>query len=569
MPVFRITSPDGVVYRVTAPEGATEQEALAKVQEQVNAASAPQPSGLMDTAVDAVDSIRSGVRDIGMGALKGASDIGTTLMRPVDAALNATGLTETTNAQRRQSLGDFFKQNADPESLAFKGGELTADIAGTAGLGGLIAKPVAAIAPKLASAIASGGFNLGTPAATTMAGKALDLGTRAAGGAVVGGASAGLINPENADEGAMLGAALPGAVKAAGALGSGAKDVAGWALRKAIGLSTGVGDEALSVAFQSGKAGDISFLENMRGKVNFEDVINKAKTALNQMRIDRGVEYRKGMAGVSADKTVLDMQPIKDAVNKVGSMGSFKGQVIKKNAAETVKEITKQIDDWAKLDPKDFHTPEGLDALKQAIGDIRDATQFGSPGRKVADTAYHAVKDQINAQAPTYAKTMKSYSDASDLISEIEKGLSLGNKASADTAMRKLQSLMRNNVNTNYGNRLNLARELEQQGGADILPSIAGQAMSSATPRGLQGLAATGAGIYGLTNPAALAALPFQSPRLMGEAAYGIGSLAGKVGNAAANSRTLQSILPQGGKSIAENPTLRALLYATSNRANP
>jgi hypothetical protein len=38
MPTFNITAPDGTQYRVTAPEGATEQDALAKVQEQHAAA---------------------------------------------------------------------------------------------------------------------------------------------------------------------------------------------------------------------------------------------------------------------------------------------------------------------------------------------------------------------------------------------------------------------------------------------------------------------------------------------------------------------------------------------------
>lgn len=48
---------------------------------------------------------------------------------------------------------------------------------------------------------------------------------------------------------------------------------------------------------------------------------------------------------------------------------------------------------------------------------------------------------------------MKNYENASNLIREIEKTLSLNPKASIDTALRKLQSVMRDNVNTNYGKR--------------------------------------------------------------------------------------------------------------------
>jgi hypothetical protein len=513
------------------------------------------------------DAIRAAVRDIGMGALKGASDIGSTLLRPADAALNATGLTETTNADRRASLKSFFNENADTNSLSFKGGELAADIAGTAGAGGLLAKPFTAIAPKLAAAISSGGFSLGGgPAATTLMGKAGDAALRAAGGAAVGGASAGLIDPSTADTGAVIGAVLPSAVRLAGSAGKKLADATGSVAKNALGLSTGAGANAVSTAFQAGKTGEKAFVDNMRGKVAMTDVLDDAKNALSNMRIQRGNEYRQGMAGVSADKTVLDMTPIESALNSVKSMGSYKGQQINKNAAGTVAEIDQQIATWAKLNPAEYHTPEGLDALKKAIGDIRDATEFGSAGRKAADAVYNAIKGEISKQAPTYAKTMKSYSEASDLITEIEKSLSLGNKASADTAMRKLQSLMRNNVNTNYGNRLNLAGELEQQGGANILPAVAGQAMSSATPRGLQGLAATGTGALGMVNPAALAALPFQSPRLVGEAAYGLGRLSNAGSNAAMNSPVLRALMgnqnAQGTNAIGANQVLRALLYS-------
>jgi hypothetical protein len=168
---------------------------------------------------------RGSLRNISMGMLKGASDIGATILRPVDAALNATGLTDTTNVQRRQKLGEFFGENADTSSWSFKGGELAADIAGTAGVAGVLGKAAGAIpglsklAPKLAAALQSGGFRIGAPAATR-AGVAGDWATRIGAGAAVGGASAGLINPENAGMGAAIGGAFPVAAKVAGSVGS-------------------------------------------------------------------------------------------------------------------------------------------------------------------------------------------------------------------------------------------------------------------------------------------------------------------------------------------------------------
>jgi hypothetical protein len=146
MPVARFEMPDGRIGRFEVPEGTTPEQAQALIAQSLPQP-APEKPGML--------------RNIGMGALKGASDIGSTLLRPVDAALNAAGLTQTTNADRRAGLRSFFRENADTDSLAFKGAELAADIAGTAGVGGVLAKPVAAIAPRLAAALSSGGFSLG------------------------------------------------------------------------------------------------------------------------------------------------------------------------------------------------------------------------------------------------------------------------------------------------------------------------------------------------------------------------------------------------------------------------
>jgi hypothetical protein len=349
---------------------------------------------------------------------------------------------------------------------------------------------------------------------------------------LVGGGSAGLVNPEDAGFGALVGGTLPGAVKVAGEAGKMIGRATSGLAKNTLGMTTGAGAETFGTAYRAGKEGGTSFLDNMRGNVPMTDVLDGAKDALSKMRAERGAQYRSGMVDIAKDKSVINFAPIEDAVNSLKTMGSFKGQVINKNAAGTVDEVYGLVNQWKSLNPKEFHTPEGLDALKKAIGDVRDATQFGTPGRKAADTAYNAVKAQIDMQAPTYAKVMKDYSQATEALTEIEKSLSLGNKAAADTSMRKLQSLMRNNVNTNYGNRLGLAKTLEDKG-ADILPAVAGQAASSMTPRGLQGLAASGAGVAGLMNPAALAALPFTSPRLMGELSYGLGAMNRGIGGAA------------------------------------
>jgi hypothetical protein len=221
----------------------------------------------------------------------------------------------------------------------------------------------------------------------------------------------------------------------------------------------------------------------------------------------------------------------------LANTGTYEGEVINKKTAPLVQELSDQINHWGNLDPTIFHTPLGLDKLKQSIYDIGSSASPGSPAQKASSTVYNAIKDQINQQAPTYSKVMKDYSDASDQLNELQNGFSLNGKTD-DAALRKLQSIMRNNVNTNYGNRLDSMTNLESQTGANILPQLAGQAMNSWTPRGLMGAGEMGATIMGgIMHPALLpglmAAAPFASPRLVGEGSYGLGRMVGAPMNAA------------------------------------
>lgn len=172
-----------------------------------------------------LSSIGQGIGNLAAGAVRGAGSIGATLLTPYDLAMGNTK--SLGNPERRAGMdGGLQALGAEPDSILYKGGKLAGEIAGTAGAGGAVANVIgkalpaaATAAPRVAQAleaIKTGGFSLGTPAATTLGGKAADLAIRTAGGAISGGASAGLVDPEQAKGGAIVGGILPGAAQAAG-----------------------------------------------------------------------------------------------------------------------------------------------------------------------------------------------------------------------------------------------------------------------------------------------------------------------------------------------------------------
>lgn len=301
-----------------------------------------------------------------------------------------------------------------------------------------------------------------------------------------------------------------------------------------LGLTTGVGGETVKTALKSGLENTTAFKENMRGTVPVTQVLDDAKANLAKINADKQTDYRSGMVNIANDKTVLNFTGIDQALIDAEKFSKFKGKIVNETADNLLTNIKKTVDDWKQSNPVDFHTPEGLDQLKQAVwGEIEKLPQGSKQAYSAGKNIYDAIKAEIVAQAPTYAKVMKDYTEASDLVHEIERSLSLGQKASADTAIRKLQSLTRNNVTTNYGQRTALAEQLAAQGGNELMPALSGQAMSSFTPRNLAGQGgAIGAGLGAFSNPTMLAAMPFMSPRLVGEAAYGAGAMAAPVVNA-------------------------------------
>jgi hypothetical protein len=336
------------------------------------------------------------------------------------------------------------------------------------------------------------------------------------------------------------------------------------------GIGTHTGGGSIKTAFSSGMKGGESgqaFRDNMRGNVPIDEVVTDAKTALQSMRGDRSTAYNKGMASMRADEAapypsaVLKFDEIDKAISGTNSVKNFKGKDLAPETADIRKQIGEVVDDWKSLNPNEYHTPLGMDALKQRLGSIKDSLPYGSPERVIADRAYNAARETIVKQAPDYAKTMKGYEAASKEIDEIQKTLSLNPKASVDTALRKLQSVTRNNVNTNYGKRADLAETLSQHGAPELMEKLSGQAMNAWTPRGLGKFAAPVVAGSSWFNPMAAAMLPLMSPRLVGEAAHGAGRVAGAV----PKSEELIRALIGAGKPKAIDQKRAALISALNS----
>jgi len=262
----------GKTYEVDAPDANTAWQWANQTHKQsVKPLTQVDQSGPQDMPMFSAEGTLDQVKNMGMGALKGASRIGNTIV----------GTAMGDRKDREKSIDQFFGENADPSSVAFKTADIGTQIAGTAGAPSLLAKGAAAIPAlaKFAPAIQSGGFNLGNAATNSTLANAL---MRGGAGAVGGGVQAGLINPDDAKAGALIGGATPGAVYGAGMAGdvisrganSAAKSLMQSALKPGVkAVESGKADRAIETLLREGisptKSG-VDKLESMVDALNGE-----------------------------------------------------------------------------------------------------------------------------------------------------------------------------------------------------------------------------------------------------------------------------------------------------------
>jgi len=419
-------------------------------------------------------------------------------------------------------------------------------VAGTAGQIGSYAVPYS-LAQKAVGAIKA------VPQVANIIGKIPSFATAVGEQSAIGAGTGYGLTPtsENRGNAAMFGAAtgpIGEIIKPAAKLG-------GWIGKEVLGLSTGAGPQAIEEAAKAGVTGNQQFLKNLRGEVPVKDVLQAAQSGLQTLKSQRKNAYKEGIESIKPNQEIIAGQPLPKPAPKLDfnpiensfkeSLDNFKvqggGDVASSIGEESYKDINKiktVLDEWKSK--KGLHTAEGLDALKRRIDDLY-RNDMSNEAKSVLSQTRNTVKDTIIKQDKNYAKTMRDYEESLGLERELEQALNLGDRKSIDAAVRRLQSLTRNNANTSFEYRKQLADILKQKSGVDLMPSLAGQALNTYVPRGLHriipsftaGSGITGAMTIGASGLAPLATLPLQSPRLVGEATYAAGKMARPVLNLA------------------------------------
>jgi hypothetical protein len=411
-------------------------------------------------------------------------------------------------------------------------------IAGTTGQIGSYLAPYS-VAQKLVGALKS------VPAAANIIGKIPSFATAIGEQSAIGAGTGALLTPSVEDRGnaAMWGAAT-------GPVGEIIKPAAKFttkALAETLGLTTGGGSKSIEEAAKAGVTGNQQFIQNLRGEVPVKDVLEAAQAGMQALKTQRRQAYEAGIATTKPSQEIvagkplpkpaprLDFAPIESSFKQ--SLDNLKvqggGDVASAVGEDSLKDINKiktVVDEWKSK--SGLHTAEGLDILKRRIDDLY-RNDMTNEAKSVLSQTRNTVKQTIVKQDKNYAKTMADYEESLGIERELEKALSLGDRTSADTAIRKLQSLTRNNVNANYGYRKELADILRTQGGVDLMPALAGQSLNTWIPRGMHrivpeltaGSAIGGVALAGPAGLAPLATLPLQSPRLVGEATYKAGQM--------------------------------------------
>jgi hypothetical protein len=493
---FEIEAPDGRKLEIEGDIMPTEQDlndifgSLAPVEQvKPNIKPLTDEQKAKPKATNWADLAKEFMSGFGEGAVSGA-----------ESAINGASLGGYGWLDRKLGLGmqdrrDKLQERADEAGVGGlnQGAQLLAEIGGNiAGGGGAIAKQASKMGLKGLKGVLAANTAEGLAYGLTDSDKLEDI-------------------PINVAKNVIAGNAIPLAGRGVKVIGKGAGNL--------LGLTTGTGS-AITNAFDAGVRKSKDFLDNMRGNVRPTDVVDKAEAHMEKIIKARNLDYEDAMSRIGVKENVK-LQPIIDTYQSVRKSAG-KGYLLDEGEKKVLDRVGRMLKDFSK-DTTNTNVYD-YDALKRAIGRIRVGANDDAALR-IKTQLYNAVKDSINNQAPEYAKVMKEFSDVSDELMEFRKTLGVDKKASPAQVLKKLQSSLRNDAISGYGNNTKLVKKL-QGNDNDLVDALSGQALNRFLPRGLlaggvgalQVIGGLGSGSLG-----SVASALASSPRLMGELAYKAG----------------------------------------------
>lgn len=324
---------------------------------------------------------------------------------------------------------------------------------------------------------------------------------------------------------------------------------------QAASMTTGVSPVAFETAYQAGKEGgekQKAFVDALNGMSDPEKVVSDTVNALKEISKTTKQTYKIGKQELKLETKPIDFKAINDSIFDFESKKTYKGKIDLSDAGQAkLKRVKEIVAEW-ESNPE-LHNAKGIDQLKRRI-DNEYPTGINPGDESVVITEIrNKIKDAILKQVPEYAPVMKVYEEAINLERQIYKELSIGNKNNAGTILRKLKSLMKQNGDVNFGNRLNIIKNLEEVEGVQILPQLSGFALQPVFPTSLQKSISGGAGVVAAMTgnlPTYAMTLPFQSPNIMGRTF----NVAGKIAKGAGDIGQ-SSVVQKYGPILARTPT--------------
>jgi hypothetical protein len=276
-------------------------------------------------------------------------------------------------------------------------------------------------------------------------------------------------------------------------------------VNEVLGAGTGVGGKTITEfqnAIAAGGERAKAARQALRGQISPEMIVSDAKDALGQIIKERGSEYESTLSKLQGKNNVIDHQPVIEAFNKMledyGVFANPDGTANFSRApglARYQKDLTQlshTLADWGTQ--AGDNSIVGMDKLKQTIDDFRigssDSRKFDSFVTELRNEAKKSIFTTLENSgtsgkklAAQYKSLLSDFSGKTDEIKEIQRQLSLGDKASTDTAFRKLTTVLR----TNNEMRKATIQRLNELTDGKLLGKIAGQQMNEIIPRGLVG----------------------------------------------------------------------------------